>query len=213
MIVVLAQAFEPRYWYFEVIEVVKKVLFTCIGLLVEPDSVNQMVFLFFVATAVAVALQQFQPYTAPIDSATAVVAAWSVWSLAFYSLVQRADVATTNQWYHVCVLVINSGIVVVLLLAGVSLTRDVIVLHWLKLISSLKEDQRPPSEVIRHMPVMAMMRMMLSARGGEMASLAAATAKVRRSSLSRNVEHTVAEAVSAQRAARLTTASRSSIPA
>jgi hypothetical protein len=47
--VVVVQSFEPRFYWWEVIEIVKKVLLACVAVVILPGTAGQSVFALFVA--------------------------------------------------------------------------------------------------------------------------------------------------------------------
>ncbi len=89
----LTQAYRPQFWYFEVIEMVKKVLLACIALLVMPDTPSQMVFALVVMTATAVGALKLRPYASAGDGLLAALAQWSLWLALFFGLLMRTKIS------------------------------------------------------------------------------------------------------------------------
>jgi hypothetical protein len=72
------QNYRPGYYFYEVIEKVRLVLISCIGLLFMPDTSSQIVFVIVVNVASAVAGLKFKPFSNDDDSGTYTLMQWCV---------------------------------------------------------------------------------------------------------------------------------------
>ena len=81
------QDYEPRFWYFEVIEMFRKLLLTGVAVLFLPGSVAQVFFAVIVTVVSAALYLKLQPF---IKNSTDVMSTVSLWSLAAQMLVALA---------------------------------------------------------------------------------------------------------------------------
>ena len=85
----LDQDYAPRYWYFEVLELLRKFLLTGIGIVLAPGTIAQVVFNVLVVLAAAVVYLTARPYAHASDNTVNVVAQWAMFVQLFAGLLLR----------------------------------------------------------------------------------------------------------------------------
>ncbi len=96
-IVCIVQDYEPRYWYFEVLELLRKFFLSGVSLIFMPGTVSQSVFSVLVTLCAAVAYLKVQPFLNASDDRVSTVAQWALFVQLFAGLLlQMQDIASSS---------------------------------------------------------------------------------------------------------------------
>ena len=88
------QDYEPKFWYFEVLELFRKYLLTGIGIILAPDTIVQVVFNVIIVLAAAVVYLTARPYVNDSDDTVNTVAQWAMFIQLFAEKKIRGPAAT-----------------------------------------------------------------------------------------------------------------------
>ncbi len=91
------QSYEPRYYYWEVIEMLKKVFIACFGVLFFPDAAAQPVFVLLVTSVYTLMTVKLQPYLADSNDFAASFTNVGLWITSFYALLSQTEVLNAGQ--------------------------------------------------------------------------------------------------------------------
>jgi hypothetical protein len=95
------QSYRPGYYFYEVIEKVRLVLVSCIGLLFMPDTSSQIVLVVIINLASAVAGLKFRPFSNEDDSGTYTLMQWYVMTRATPCRVLLLVLLPLVSWWQV----------------------------------------------------------------------------------------------------------------
>ena len=93
----LLQDYEPKFWYFEVLELLRKFLLTGIGIILAPDTIVQVVFNVIIVLAAAVVYLTARPYVNDSDDTVNTVAQWAMFIQLFAGLLLRTRMAVPDS--------------------------------------------------------------------------------------------------------------------
>ena len=91
------QDYEPKFWYFEVLELLRKFLLTGIGIILAPDTIVQVVFNVIIVLAAAVVYLTARPYVNDSDDTVNTVAQWAMFIQLFAGLLLRTRMAVPDS--------------------------------------------------------------------------------------------------------------------
>ena len=89
----LTESYAARYWWFEVLELVRKLCQTSLVVFLFSGTSGQMVLTMLICIVAAQLLSSFAPYLDHSDGRLAVVMQWSLFLVAFTALLHKVDVA------------------------------------------------------------------------------------------------------------------------
>lgn len=104
----LFDSYEPRFFWWEVVEIIKKVLVACVAVVILPGSPAQSVFALFVTSIYTVLTTWAQPYLQDSDDTASLLANVGLWLTSFYLLLSKSKVLTGTDSANVA-----AGIVLV----------------------------------------------------------------------------------------------------
>ncbi len=90
--------YEPRYWFWDVVEMVKKVLLACVALFLDTGSATQIVFSFIVISVASMLSLLIQPYLTKAQNMSYVLAQMSLWLAVLYGLLTHTDMSHESSY-------------------------------------------------------------------------------------------------------------------
>jgi hypothetical protein len=92
------QDYNPRFWYYEVVELLRKFILTSAVLVFLPGSASQLVVALLVSMVTATAVLLMRPMATVGDNNIVLVSNWSLWVLLFVGLLIRSGIAHSDHY-------------------------------------------------------------------------------------------------------------------
>lgn len=109
----LFENYEPRCWYFEVVECLRRLLLTAIPVLVMRDSVIQIILVMLVSLFFGSLYVGLHPFVESSDDLTASISQWGISLTLVGALMVKTDDGFDETALSVLLILINVGVIVV----------------------------------------------------------------------------------------------------
>jgi hypothetical protein len=111
-------AYEPRRWYFEILDCFRRLMMTAVPVLIMRGAITQIVIVLLTSLACVAAYMELKPYTTQSDNTVAVLSQWAITLTLIVSILIRIgeDQGLDRQALGIIAILINSSVFLVTIL-------------------------------------------------------------------------------------------------
>lgn len=108
-------AYEPRRWYFEILDCFRRLMMTAVPILILRGAVTQIVIVLLTSLACVAAYMELKPYTTQSDNTVAVLSQWAITLTLISSILIRIDdeKGLDRQALGIIAIIINASVFIV----------------------------------------------------------------------------------------------------
>jgi hypothetical protein len=114
----LYMAYEPRRWYFEILDCFRRLMMTAVPVLIMRGAITQIVIVLLVSLACVAAYMELKPFATPSDNTVAVLSQWAITLTLVVSILIRIgeEQGLNRQSLGIIAIFINTTVFVVTIL-------------------------------------------------------------------------------------------------
>lgn len=111
-------AYEPRRWYFEILDCFRRLMMTAVPVLIMRGAITQIIIVLLVSLSCIAAYMELKPYTTKSDNTVAVFSQWAITLTLIVAILLRIDEGTglNRQTLGIIAILINSTVFVITVL-------------------------------------------------------------------------------------------------
>lgn len=111
-------AYEPRRWYFEILDCFRRLMMTAVPVLIMRGAITQIIIVLLVSLACIAAYMELKPYTTHSDNTVAVFSQWAITLTLIVSILLRIDEGNglDRQALGIIAILINSAVFIITIL-------------------------------------------------------------------------------------------------